>query len=237
MHPEVVDNEAGKCPICGMALETVRLALVWTCTVHGDVTRMAAGTCPRCGRDLIRVTKALSFTCPVHTSVETLDPGRCPRCRRTLVTKYTIRPHGDHNPKHGGSFFMVSNNWHLEVTHPAAAVFRLYVYDNYSKPFAPPGLTARITQAPDAAGKPSGRRDPVHALRARVLRGAGAEPRAARRHRGEGAVRGRRQGVPVRFHVLRLLEGAPRHAPEVIEQRIALDSRTRSMQCRAHPQR
>jgi hypothetical protein len=154
MHPEVVDNEAGKCPICGMALETVRLALVWTCTVHGDVTRMAAGTCPRCGRDLIRVTKALSFTCPVHTSVETLDPGRCPRCRRTLVTKYTIRPHGDHNPKHGGSFFMVSNNWHLEVTHPAAAVFRLYVYDNYSKPFGPPGLTARITQAPDAAGKP-----------------------------------------------------------------------------------
>jgi hypothetical protein len=155
MHPEVVDNEAGKCPICGMTLEKVRLALVWTCTVHGGVTRMLAGTCPRCGRDLIRVTKALSFTCPVHTSIDTLDPGRCPRCRRTLVAKYSVRPHGDHNPKHGGSFFMVSNNWHLEVTHPAAAVFRLYVYDNYSKPFAPPGLTARITQAPDAAGKPA----------------------------------------------------------------------------------
>ena len=76
-------------------------------------------------------------------TVVTLDPGRCPRCRRTLVAKYSVRPHGDHNPKHGGSFFIVSNNWHLEVTHPAASIFRLYIYDNYSKPFSPPGLTAR----------------------------------------------------------------------------------------------
>jgi predicted RNA-binding Zn-ribbon protein involved in translation (DUF1610 family) len=155
MHPEVVDNEAGTCPICGMTLEKVRLALVWTCPVHSDITEMQAGSCRRCGRDLIRVTKALSFTCPVHTSVVTLDPGRCPRCRRTLVAKYSIRPHGDHNPKHGGSFFMVSNNWHLEVTHPTASVFRLYIYDNYSKPFSPPGLTARITEVPDAGGKPA----------------------------------------------------------------------------------
>lgn len=153
MHPEVVDNEAGKCPICGMTLEKVRLALVWTCPVHSDITKMQAGRCPRDGRDLIRVTKALSFTCPVHTAIDVLDPGRCPRCRRTLVAKYTVRPHGDHNPKHGGSFFMVSNNWHLEVTHPAAAVFRLYVYDSYSKPFAPPGLTARVSETVDAAGK------------------------------------------------------------------------------------
>jgi hypothetical protein len=153
MHPEVVDNEAGKCPICGMTLEKVRLALVWTCPVHSDLTKMQAGRCPRDGRDLIRVTKALSFTCPVHTSIDVLDPGRCPRCRRTLVAKYTIRPHGDHNPKHGGSFFMVSNNWHLEVTHPAASAFRLYIYDNYSKPFSPPGLTARIAQTIDAAGR------------------------------------------------------------------------------------
>jgi len=155
MHPEVVDNEAGTCPICAMTLEKQRLALVWTCPVHSEITQMQAGICRRCGRDLIRVTKALSFTCPVHTSVTALDPGRCPRCRRTLVTKYTIRPHGDHNPKHGGSFFMVSNNWHLELTHPAASIFRLYIYDNYSKPFSPPGLAARITQVAQGAAKPA----------------------------------------------------------------------------------
>jgi predicted RNA-binding Zn-ribbon protein involved in translation (DUF1610 family) len=153
MHPEVVDNEAGKCPICGMTLEPVRLALVWTCPVHTETTEAQPGRCRRCGRDLIRVTKALSFTCRAHPAVNVLDPGRCPRCGRTLVARYTVRPHGDHNPKHGGSFFMVSNNWHLEVTHPAVSVFRLYIYDNYSKPFAPPGLAARITEAADGTGK------------------------------------------------------------------------------------
>jgi len=153
MHPEVVDNEPGKCPLCGMTLEKVRLALVWSCPIHSEVTDFQAGRCRKCGRDLIRVTKAVSFTCPVHTTVNVLEPGKCPRCGRTLVTRYTVRPHGDHNPKHGGTFFMVSNNWHLEVTHPSAAVFRLYIYDNYSKPFSPPGLAGRIVEVVDAAGK------------------------------------------------------------------------------------
>jgi len=153
MHAEVVDNEPGKCPICSMDLKPVRLALVWSCQVHTELVRQEQGKCPQCGRDLVRVTKALTFTCPVHKKVDLLDPGTCPVCKRTLVAKYSVRPHGDHNPKHGGYFFMVSNNWHIEVTHPAASVFRLYVYDDYSKPFAPPGLAARIVEVPDPSGK------------------------------------------------------------------------------------
>ena len=134
----------------------VRLALVWSCPVHSEITRQSGGRCPKCGRDLQRVTKAVTFTCPVHPRIDLIDPGRCTICRRTLVARYSIRPHGDHNPKHGGQFFMASNNWHLEVTHPAAGTFRLYIYDEYSKPFSPPGLTARITESVDAAGKRSG---------------------------------------------------------------------------------
>jgi hypothetical protein len=149
MHAEVVDDKPGKCPICSMTLQPIRLALVWSCTVHTEITKPAAGQCPKCGRDLIRVTKGVSFTCRVHPKVDQLDPGQCPICKRTLVVRYSIRPHGDHNPKHGGSFLMASNNWHLEVTHPAAGIFRLYVYDAYSKPFSPPGLTARIVETTD----------------------------------------------------------------------------------------
>lgn len=152
MHAEVVEDKAGKCPICGMTLAAVRLALVWSCSVHPEITKQDNGRCPKCGRDLLRVTKAVTFTCPVHPKVDVLDPGRCPVCTRTLVPKYSIRPHGDHNPRHGGQFFMASNNWHLEVTHPAASIFRLYIYDEYSRPFRPPGLTARITDMTDAAG-------------------------------------------------------------------------------------
>ena len=77
-------------------------------------------------------------------TVNEIDPGRCPIDRRPLVAKYSLRPHGDHNPKHGGHFIMAPNNWHVEATHPATAEFRLYVYDEYSRPFIPKGFTSRI---------------------------------------------------------------------------------------------
>jgi hypothetical protein len=96
--------------------------------------------------------KALSFTCPAHPKVDELEPGRCPIDRRRLVARYSLRPHGDHNPKHGGQFFMAPDNWHVEVTHPSPALFRLYVYDDYSRPFVPGGFTARIIAIADEKG-------------------------------------------------------------------------------------
>jgi hypothetical protein len=144
MHPEVVDDHAGACPICKMTLVPVRLELVWACQLHLDITRHEPGTCRICGRQLVKIIKALSFTCPVHPKVNEINPGKCPFDRRTLVPRYALRPHGDHNPKHGGNFIMAPNNWHFEATHPAADVFRLYVYDDYSRPFVPKGFIGRI---------------------------------------------------------------------------------------------
>ena len=148
MHPEVVDDQAGSCPICRMALAPVRLDLVWSCQLHLDaITDRQPGRCRICGRQLVKIIKALSFACPVHAKVNQVDPGRCPIDRRTLVAKYALRPHGDHNPKHGGNFIMAPNNWHVEATHPAPSRFRLYVYDEYSRPFIPKGFTSRIVRA------------------------------------------------------------------------------------------
>jgi len=145
MHPEVVDDESGACPICGMKLVPVRLDLVWSCQLHLDaISDHEPGRCRICGRQLVKIIKALSFTCPVHSKVNELNPGKCPIDKRTLVAKYSLRPHGDHNPKHGGNFIMAPNNWHLEATHPTASQFRLYVYDEYSRPFIPKGFTSRI---------------------------------------------------------------------------------------------
>jgi hypothetical protein len=145
MHPEVVDDQGGKCPICRMDLTPVRLELVWSCQLHLDaITDRQAGRCRICGRQLVKIIKALSFTCPVHGKVNQVDPGKCPIDKRTLTAKYSLRPHGDHNPKHGGNFIMAPNNWHVEATHPAPARFRLYVYDEYSRPFIPKTFTSRI---------------------------------------------------------------------------------------------
>lgn len=145
MHPEVVDDNAGACPICSMKLVPVRLESVFSCQLHLDrITERQAGTCRICGRQLVRVIKALSFTCPAHRKVDEANPGRCPIDGRTLVARYSLRPHGDHNAKHGGNFVMAPNNWHLEVTHPAPQQFRLYVYDDYSRPFIPKGFSSRI---------------------------------------------------------------------------------------------
>jgi hypothetical protein len=145
MHPEVVDDQSGTCPICKMPLTPVRLDLVWSCQLHLDaVTERQPGRCRICGRQLVKIIKALSFTCPVHPKVTAVDPGRCPIDKRILVARYSLRPHGDHNPKHGGNFVMAPNNWHVEATHPAPSQFRLYVYDDYSRPFIPKGFASRI---------------------------------------------------------------------------------------------
>src|SRR5579862_969953 len=128
---DVVEDKPGKCPKCGMTL--VPGAFVWTCPVHAAITEANPGKCPIDGRDLVRVTMFVTWTCP-GTSIASEKAGKCPD-GSAMTKKFAPRAHGNHNPQHGGQFFMDQDNWHhLEGTYPRAGVFRAYLYDDFTKP-------------------------------------------------------------------------------------------------------
>ena len=53
--------------------------------------------------------------------------------------------HMDHNPLHGGQFFMAANSYHhLEGALPQPGEFRLYVYDDFKQPVDPRNFSGDI---------------------------------------------------------------------------------------------
>jgi hypothetical protein len=136
MHLDVVEDRPGQCPICRMALEPVRLVSIYTCPVHiGVVTKDTPGKCPVDHRALVPMTMAVIWICP-GTPTKAINPGKCAD-GSSMARAYEQRPHGNHNPQHGGQFFMAPDNWHhVEGAYVAPDIFRLYLYDDFTKPLA-----------------------------------------------------------------------------------------------------
>jgi heavy metal-binding protein len=130
---DVIEDHPGKCRKCGMTLVPIRLDSVWTCPVHAAIHEAKPGKCPIDGRPLIQMTMAVSWAC-AGSDKESTSPGTCAD-GTPMAKKFAPRPHGNHNPQHGGQFFMASDNWHhLEGTYLPSGVFRLHLYDDYTKP-------------------------------------------------------------------------------------------------------
>jgi hypothetical protein len=143
VHREEEAAAEGLCPQCGRPLERARVTIVWICPLHA-LEEAASGKCRVCGRDLYPVSREVTYVCPMHSEVQELEPGTCPLCGMALVSSTTARPHQDHNPKHGGIFFMAPDAWHhLEGAVLDEGLFRVHLYDNFSQPLSAEAFRGR----------------------------------------------------------------------------------------------
>jgi FtsP/CotA-like multicopper oxidase with cupredoxin domain len=55
MHPDVVQDEPGRCPHCGMTLLAKPVETSYACPMHPDVVQEEPGRCPHCGMKLLAV--------------------------------------------------------------------------------------------------------------------------------------------------------------------------------------
>ncbi len=99
MHPEVVSDEPGSCPKCGMDLvesEPTAAPAQYSCPMHPEVVSDEPGSCPKCGMDLVETEASAApaqYSCPMHPEVVSDQPGSCPKCGIDLVqTEATAAP-------------------------------------------------------------------------------------------------------------------------------------------------
>jgi hypothetical protein len=153
-----VDDKEGVCKADNTPLVPIRLGTIYKC-LRGpanysiDQTGRCASPQPKGA-----VTASVFWTCKSQPDVHLLDPGKCADGSPREIG-FEERPHGDHNPRHGGLAIFMSPDlyYHVEGTYSSNGTFRAYFYNEFTKPLKVSGITGRVALANsnnEAVGQP-----------------------------------------------------------------------------------
>ena len=130
------------------SLVPVRLVIAYSCLRVQLPLRETPGRCPVDRSSWCLSRPASTSRARNDSNVRDMNPGTCAD-GSARVKVFERRPHGDHNPRHGGSsIFMSADQFHhVEGTYVAPHTFRIYFYDDMTRPIAATALTGRVVMA------------------------------------------------------------------------------------------
>jgi FtsP/CotA-like multicopper oxidase with cupredoxin domain len=99
MHPDVVSDEPGKCPKCGMKLLPAAAPTGYACPMHPEVTSDQPDRCPKCGMKLVPARLVAGVQGDSHEQGDHEHHDHSADHDHAAAHEHA---HGDHDDKAGG---------------------------------------------------------------------------------------------------------------------------------------